>query len=205
VAGIWLDIHGQAKSNNLIKIKEGYMKNPLLVVSLVFLLCFAFGCQNKAEKAELEKFRAQAKLVEQNREFVKHYFEEMNKGNVEVINETCAPEYLFYSPSINPKPLSREETIEFLKTAFKAIPDLNYRIEKLFVVGDTAIIRNIATGTHQGELMGIPATGNRFEVSSILIWSLKDGKIVEEREEYDSLGLMTQLGMELKPIEAKKK
>jgi len=181
------------------------MKNPLLVVSLVLLLCFAFGCQTKAEKAELEKFRAQAKLEEQNRELVKHYLEELNKGNVEVINETCAPEYLFYSPSNNPKPMSREETIGFLKMALKAIPDLNYRIEKLFVVGDTAIIWNIATGTQQGELMGIPASGNRYKVSSILIWSLKDGKIVEEREEYDSLGLMTQLGMELEPKEAEKR
>ena len=33
------------------------MKNPLLAVSLVLLLCFAFGCQNRAEKAELKKFR----------------------------------------------------------------------------------------------------------------------------------------------------
>jgi len=39
------------------------MKNPILVVSLVLLLCFVFGCQNKAEKAELEKFRAQATLA----------------------------------------------------------------------------------------------------------------------------------------------
>ena len=50
------------------------MKNPLLVVSLVLLLCFTFGCQNKAEKAELEKSGAQAKLEEQNKE--------LNKGNV---------------------------------------------------------------------------------------------------------------------------
>ncbi len=180
------------------------MKHRLLVVSLVLLLCFAFGCQNKAEKAELEKFRAQAKVDEQNTEFVKHYFEEMNKGNVEIIIELCAPEYLFYSPSINPKPMSREETIEFLKTVFKAFPDINWRIEKVFVEGDTAVIWNVAAGTHQGEFAGIPATGNRVEVSSILLWRLKDGKVVEEREEADMLGLMQQLGMELKPKEVKK-
>jgi len=180
------------------------MKNPLLVVSLVFLLCFAFGCQNKAEKAELEKFRAQAKVEEQNKEFVKQYFEELNKGNAEIINELCAPEYLFYSPSINPKPMSREETFGFIKMIFGAFPDVNWRIEKLFVAGDTAIIWNVVTGTHQGEFAGIPSTGNRVEVSSILLWRLKDGKIIEEREEADYLGLMQQLGMELKPKEAKK-
>ena len=180
------------------------MKNPILVVCLVLLLCFAFGCQNKAEKAELEKFRAQAKLVEQNREFVKHYFEEMNKGNVEVFNENCAPEYLYYSPSINPKPMSLKETIEYIKMVFNAFPDVKWRIEKLFVDGDTAIIWNTVSGTHQGEFAGIPATGNQIKVSSILLWSLKDGKIAEEREEADYLGLMQQLGMELKPKEVKK-
>jgi steroid delta-isomerase-like uncharacterized protein len=181
------------------------MKNPLLVVSLVLLLCFAFGCQNKAEKAELEKFRAEAKLEEQNKEFVKRYVEELNKGNVEVVNEMNAPEYGFYSPSNNPKPMSREEANEFMKTVFRAIPDANWRIEKSFVVGDNAIIWNTFTGTHQGEFQGIPASGNKIEVSSILMWSLKNGKIVEEREEANMLGLMQQLGMELKPKEAEKK
>jgi len=180
------------------------MKNPLLVVSLVLLLCFAFGCQNKSEKAELEKFRVQANLEEQTTEFVKHCFEEMNKGNFEILNEACAPEYLYYSPSINPKPMSLKETYEFIKMVFKAFPDVNWRIEKLFVVGDAAIIWNVYTGTHQGEFAGIPATGNRVEVSSILLWRLKDGKIIEEREEANMLGLMQQLGMELKPKKVKK-
>ena len=180
------------------------MRNPLLVVSLVLLICFTFGCQNKDEKAELEKFRAQAKVDEQNTEFVKHYFEEMNKGNAEIINELGAPEYLFYSPSINPKPMSREETLGFIKTVYAAFPDVNWRIDRLFVDGDTAIIWNMVTGTHQGEFAGIPATGNKIEVSSILLWKLKDGKLVEEREEADMLGLMMQLGMELKTKEVKK-
>jgi steroid delta-isomerase-like uncharacterized protein len=181
------------------------MKNSILVFSLVLLLCFAFGCQTKAEKAELEKFRAQAKAEEQNSKLVKHFFEEANKGNVEILNELYAPEYLFYSPSINLKPMAREDTIEFMKSIFRAFPDFNWRIEKLFVDGDTATIWNVFTGTHQGEFEGIAPTGNRVEVSSILLWRLKDGKIIEERAEADMLGLMQQLGMELKPKEAEKK
>lgn len=180
------------------------MKNKVLIVSLVLLLCFAFACQNKAAMAELEKFRAQAKLEEQTTEFVKHYFEELNKGKEEILNETCAPEYLFYSPSVNPKPMSREETADLIKMILGAFPDVNWRIEKLFVVGDTAIIWYSFTGTHQGEFAGIPATGNQVKGSSIVLWTLKDGKIIEEREEADILGFMQQLGMELKPKEVRK-
>ena len=180
------------------------MKRLILVVSLVLALFFTFACQNKAEQAELEKFRAQSKLEEQNRELVKHYFEELNKGNIEFVKDACSPEYLFYSPSLSPKPMSREEAVGFIKTVFKAFPDVNWRIEKQFVTGDTAIIWNVVTGTHQGEFAGIPATGNRIEAGSILLWRLKDGKVVEEREEADYLGLMRQLGLELKPKDVKK-
>jgi len=180
------------------------MKNLLLVASLVLLLCFAFACQNKAEKAELEKFRAQAKLEEQNRELVKHFAEELNKGNVEIINEVCAPEYRIFSPSNNPKSLSREEELISLKVLLKAFPDFNWRIRELFVVGDMAIIWVILSGTHQGEIEGIPPIGKKVEASGMTIIRIQKGKVVEQWEEFDALGLMQQLGMELKPKEVKK-
>jgi steroid delta-isomerase-like uncharacterized protein len=180
------------------------MKNPILVVSLVFLLCFAFACQNKAEKAELEKFRAQAKVEEQNKEIVKHFFEEFNKGNFDIFNKLCAPGYSFYFPSYNSKPFSREEQIEEEKATFRAFPDFNVRIDKMFAVADTVIIWGFITGTHQGEFEGIPSTGNRIEFGSIIMASLKDGKIVEMRQEGNFLDIMQQLGFELKPKEVKK-
>ena len=182
------------------------MKKFLCVISLAALLCFTFACQNKAEKAELERYRTQAKVEEQNKEIVKRFFEEFpNKGNIEIFNELCAPNYRYYFPSNNPKPMSREEEIEEEKMALGAIPNLNLRIEKLFADGHTVIVWGLVTGTHQGEYQGIPPTGNKIEVSNILIMSFKDGKIVELREEADSLRMMQQLGMELKPKEAEKK
>ncbi len=52
--------------------------------------------------------------------------------------------------------------------------------------------------------MGIPATGNKYETSEISISRIENGKIVEQREELDKLGLYQQLGMELKPKEGEK-
>jgi len=153
--------------------------------------------------AELEEMKAQADVEEQNKEVVKGYIEEINKGNAEVFKEFCAPEYAFYNPSNSPKPLSREETIEFHKMVHRAFPDANWSVEELFAVGDRVIVWNIVTGTHEGEFQGIPATGNKIEVSSILMLRIQNGKIVEEREEADILGMMMQLGMELKTKEEK--
>jgi hypothetical protein len=57
------------------------MKKPLMILPLALILCFMVGCQDKATMTELEEFRAQAAVEEQNIAIVKHFFEELNKGN----------------------------------------------------------------------------------------------------------------------------
>ena len=180
------------------------MKNPLLVVSLVILLCFTFACQDKAAMAELGKYRAQAKVEEQNKALYRKLVEEWNKGNYEYLKEAYAPDYVYYFPSANPKPMSREEAIEMIKGIRAGFPDVIWSIEELVVVGDMVITRNIFRGTQNGTFQGIPPTGNKIEPSSIIVARIRDGMIVEEREEYDALTMMQQLGMELKPKETKK-
>jgi predicted ester cyclase len=51
----------------------------------------------------------------------------------------------------------------------------------------------------RGSIQGIPASGNKIELSGIAVVRIENGKVVEEREESDMLGLMQQLGRELKP------
>jgi len=181
------------------------MKKILMIIPLVILLCFTFGCQKQGEEvAELEEFKAQAAVEARNMELVKGCIEELNKGNSEVFADLLAPDYKFYSPSTNPKPLSREQILEQLKMIFQVFPDANYNIKGLFASGDRVIVWNVFTGTHEGEFMGIPATGKKIETSSILIYRFDNGMIVEEREEFDRLGFMMQLGMKPKPKEAEK-
>jgi len=172
-----------------------------LVISLCFLLCFSISCQNQEAMAELEKFRAQAEVEEQNKELTREMWEAWGKGEFEAYKEFVAPDFFYYFPSISTKPMSREETIEFGKMLRNAFPDITFSIEELFAVGDRVIVRIIIRGTHEGEFMGVPATGNKVEGSGILIGRIENGKFVEDREEFDMLGLMQQLGMELKPKE----
>jgi len=61
------------------------MKKVLYVIPLAGLLFFAFGWQNKAEKTELEKFRARTKLEEQNREIANRAWEATGKGDFETL------------------------------------------------------------------------------------------------------------------------
>jgi len=57
------------------------MKKLILAVLLVILLWFTFGCQNKAERAEREAFRAQAEIEEQNKALVERVFDHRTSGN----------------------------------------------------------------------------------------------------------------------------
>ena len=180
------------------------MKKLLCVIPLVLLFCFSIACQNKAEKAELEKFRAQAKVEEQNKAIVSREWDAYSKGDYEAFKQVVAPVYVWYDPSGSVKPRSLEETIEYGKILRKSFPDLSFSIEEMFAGGDRVVSRYIMRGTQQGEFAGLPATGNKSEMSGIMIHRIENGKVVEEREESDMLGFMEQLGMELKPKEVKK-
>ncbi len=180
------------------------MNKLLLILPLALILCFMVGCQGKEAMAKLEEMKAQAEVEEQNKTLVKRIFEGLNEKNANIYKELYAPDYVWYFPSNNPKPLSREEEHGFVKIFWDAFPDINWSIEELIAKDDRIIARFIARGTHTGEFQGIPATENKIESSGSWIARIENGKLVEVREDADLLGMMQQLGMELKPKEAKK-
>ncbi len=159
------------------------MKKLYMILPLALILCFMVGCQDKEAMAELEEFRAQAEVEEQNKAIFRHFTEELNKGNTEVFNELFAPDYIYYFPSNAQEPMSLKETQEMIKTHLASFPDYKWTIEELFAVKDRVIARISNVGTFTGDYYGIPATGNKVESSVIFIVRIENGKIVEERKE----------------------
>jgi len=180
------------------------MEKLCMILPMALILCFTFGCQDKEAMAELEEMKAQAEVEEQNKELARKMIEAWGKGDFVAYKELLAPDFVFYFPSNSPKPMSLEELIEFAKMYRKAIADISWSMEELIATEDKIIIRFIERGTHEGEFMGIPAKGNKYETSGILISRIVNGKVVEQREEFDMMGFMQQLGMELKPKEGEK-
>jgi steroid delta-isomerase-like uncharacterized protein len=174
------------------------MKNYLSVIPLVFLLCFVVGCQDKAAMAELEEFKAQAAFEEQNKELIIRLIEEMDKGNFDIFDELSSDDYVCHFSWI-PEPLDREARKQFMKATMVSFPDFNHTIEDVIAQGDKVVIRFTNRGTHEGVFRGIPPTGNKIEYTAIFIGRFVDGKVVETWVEANILGLMMQLGMELKP------
>jgi len=79
-------------------------------------------------------------------------------------------------------------------TYIAAFADTRIWFEDLVAEDDKVAVRYSGAGTHQGELQAIPATGKGIRASSISIFRLSDGKIVDKWEQWDRLGLLQQLG-----------
>jgi len=179
------------------------MKKLCIILPLVLILGFMVGCQDKEAMAELEAMKAQAEIEEQNKAMVQKILAEGDKGNVEILDEVCTSDYKMYWPS-NAEPINLEEHKELWQAFITAFPDLAHTIDEIIADGDIVSTRETVRGTHKGEFQGIPPTGKQFAMSAICLWRFKGGKLVEYRADGDMLGMMMQLGMELKPKEGEK-
>jgi steroid delta-isomerase-like uncharacterized protein len=131
---------------------------------------------------------------EQNKMIVRRAVEEPWKGNLDVVDELTAPDYIGHDPA-NPEPLRGPEGVkEFISSYRAAFPDARLTVEQQLAEGDLVATRWSGRGTHEGELMGIQPTGKQVTVSGLTISRLKGGRIVEEFQNWDNFGMMQQLG-----------
>ena len=90
---------------------------------------------------------------------------------------------------------SREAIEEVFHTWFAAFPDLEFKNTTLLVDGNRAALFATVTGTHVGEFFGMSASGRRFELKSVWLTTLVDGKISAEERIYDFTGMLVQIGI----------
>ena len=133
--------------------------------------------------------------AEENKTLVRRWFEELfNAENLDVADEFVAQDHVAHDPvlpDLPPGPEGDKQVVNFYHSAF---PDANITIEDQIAEGDEVATRWTGRGTHQGELMGVPASGNRVEVSGMTINRVSGGKIAETWTNYDVLGMMQQIG-----------
>jgi steroid delta-isomerase-like uncharacterized protein len=129
-----------------------------------------------------------------NKEIVRRLGVEPWEGNLGVIDELVAPDYVGHDPA-QPEMQGPEGIKEFITGYLAGFPDGRITIDGQFAEGDMVATRWTGRGTHQGELMGSPPTGKQVTVSGITISRVKNGKVVEEWSNWDTLGMLQQLGV----------
>jgi steroid delta-isomerase-like uncharacterized protein len=134
-------------------------------------------------------------VSEENKALIQRFVEEaFNKGNVDVADEVYASTFIAHDPTIPEGQGSPEQVKQFVNTYLSAFPDGHTTVEDLISDGEKVAYRWTFRGTHQGELMGIPPTGKQVTITGITINRLSGGKVEEQWNNFDQLGMLQQLG-----------
>jgi len=141
--------------------------------------------------------------VQENKALARRSWQIVTETNLdtleEALKEVYADTFVMHEPDEDVRGI--EGLTQFVSTIRSAVPDLRVTLEDDIAEGKKVVSRWRAQGTHQGELMGIAPTGNEVAKTGITIHRIEDGKIIEEWENWDALGLMQQIGAVPSPEE----
>ena len=133
-------------------------------------------------------------MSETNKALMRRFVEEVQtQHNLGAFETFIDPAFVNHDP-LPGLPGTLEGAKQLHRMLFAAFPDLQMTIHDMAAEGEKVWTRKTATGTHQGELFGIPATGKRVSWKVIDVVTYKNGKITEHWVVADTLSLMQQLG-----------
>ena len=128
------------------------------------------------------------------KQLIRDIFEMINTEDYGRVRELIHEDYVDHgSPAGEAR--GPEGFLEGVKPFTSAFSDGHSEIDLLIVDGDMAAWRSTFTGTHDGDLMGLPPTGRRVSLEILNIGRMKDGKAIEHWGGPDVGALMAQLGM----------
>jgi steroid delta-isomerase-like uncharacterized protein len=136
-------------------------------------------------------------IGEANKALVRRYYEEIgNQRALTVADELFAPDFRLF-PDSAPGP---EGVKQFITWLIEVFPDFWVWVDDLIAAeGNKVVARFAFGGTHQGEFLGIPATGKPLAMTEITIWRTAEGKIVERWIAANALDAVLQLGARVVP------
>ena len=134
-------------------------------------------------------------MSDQNKAISRRVFEEIiSQGNLSLVDEIFASNYVDHDPA-NPD-VSGPDGFKLLVSKYRsAFPDLRLTVNDVVAEGDKVVARWTWSGTHEGDLEGVPPTGKKMGGEEITISRLSGGKVEEDWANWDALDLMRQLGV----------
>ena len=130
--------------------------------------------------------------TEENKALVRRFYEEIDKGNIDAVDELVAEDYLDHDPPPFPVPPGREGVKVAFRIFWEATPG-RHVVEDQIAEGDKVVTRLTAYGRHEGDLPGIPRTGNDMEMTATVIHRIADGQLAEKWSDKDVLRMLQQL------------
>jgi steroid delta-isomerase-like uncharacterized protein len=134
----------------------------------------------------------QGMSTEENKALVRRFYEEIDKGNIDAMDELVAEDYVDHSPPPFPVPPGRDGVKAAFRIFWEATPG-RHVVEDQIAEGDKVVTRLTASGRHEGDLPGIPRTGNAMEMTATVIHRIADGMLTEKWSDKDVLRMLQQL------------
>lgn len=132
--------------------------------------------------------------LEENKALVRNYIEEIYNGNLDIIEDVVADEYVATAGPLSPAQYKANNV-----AMARAFPDRRVHIHEIIAEGDWVALHTTVEATHLGEWRGIPPTGKRVTWTGTIFRRVRDGKIVRGYATFDWLGVMQQLGVTFVP------
>ena len=134
---------------------------------------------------------------ELNKESQKKFGDAINSGNLEQLRDLVAPNVKDHDPAPNQGP-GPQGYIDFFTMMRNAFPDMQTEVEHMVLDDENVAFAYTLTGTHKGDFMGISGSGKSVKVRGMQISRFKDGKLVERWGSTDELGILKQIGADVK-------
>lgn len=131
--------------------------------------------------------------TEDNIALVRRFLDEVvNTGNLDAARSLFATDHVAHFAGF-PAAHGHEDWKQLTGISYSAFPDTHTTFEDEIAMEDKVVVRYTVRATHKGDFMNIPATGKPVKYSGIAIFRIANGKIVEQWQEADVVGLMQQL------------
>jgi steroid delta-isomerase-like uncharacterized protein len=157
-----------------------------IVAALAAVLGFIRWRSREGERSERMEKNARG-----SRRIIEEIF---GAGNYELAHELIGADAVGHDPAL-PAPVAGPDGVAGAARGYRdAFPDLKLTVNQLIADGDHVATRWTAKGTHKGDLFGIAPTGKEATVTGITIDRWADGKVAESWTNWDTLGLLQQLG-----------
>ena len=134
-------------------------------------------------------------MSEEIRLIERFYKDVIENGNLSLVDELAKDGFVNHEEGLPGQPPGKEGVKFFVNAMRSAFPDIEVKeITPSLTAGNMEACHVVLTGTHRGELAGIPPTGKTVEFDSTDIIRVEGGKIAEHWGTTDNMGIMRQIG-----------
>ena len=158
------------------------MKKLLVLLAVSVSL---FACKSEADKSE--------KIAQDNIKFYSNVWDvAINQGNISILDEAYAPDVVLHTV---PETKGSANAKAYYANYVTGFSNREFTVKETFAQGNKLTKYWQFKGNHTGDFFGIPATGKTINVEGCTIATIINGKITEERDFFDNLEFLRQLGL----------